>query len=164
MLRLPLMLFSALSSSVCIFLCLTQQHRDLESSLSRRNTDYDRLHADMTALMKDKADLALQCEKLKLELAAVKDDLSTARLTSSSSSDQLRQKTEELARSEAARATAEALCAELRNTISDAKVCDFDCDCDCDCAVEWLQLCACACLRVFVLTPASLCCITSCTG
>ena len=133
--------------------------RELESALSRRNADYDRLHGDLTTQIKEKAEVALQLEKLKLELAAVRDDLASAKSSGSDNSELLRRKVEELNRSETARTTAEALCTELRNNTAAAKVgywlsmcLEFSgaVSCTCLCVRMWFCMCARMCVSVEV--------------
>ncbi len=99
-----------------------QREQEQESALARRTQELESVSRDVAGLTRDNAALALDCERLRLEVASVREDLAAARASGSSGSEQLRVKSEELLRCEAARATAEALCSELRSGLAEAKV------------------------------------------
>ena len=112
--------FCALLLGWCVF--VSPIIRELDSALARKTEECDRLTQNVTSLLQEKAGVVLDGDRLRLELAAVREELAGTKSAGSSSNEQLRQKSEELMRCEAARATAEALVAELRNSVAEAKV------------------------------------------
>jgi chromosome segregation ATPase len=92
------------------------------AALDKCRTDAAATSAALDASERASAALTTDCERLRVELTAVREELAGTKSSGSSSNEQLRQKSDELMRCEAARATAEALVAELRSSVADAKV------------------------------------------
>ncbi len=99
-----------------------QQRSDHAAAVAAVERSRQETSAALEACERSKAAAVQDCERLRLEVASVREDLAGARSSGSSGSEQLRVRTEELMRCEAARATAEALCAELRSGLAEAKV------------------------------------------
>ena len=99
------------------------EYQAATAALEKCRAETASLTASMDSMEKARAVALGDVEKLKSELASVREELSASKATGSGSSEQLRQKSEELMRVDAARATAEALCVELRSSMVDAKVC-----------------------------------------
>ena len=92
------------------------------AALDKCRTDAAATLAALDASERSKASVNGDCERLRVELGLLREELAGTKSSGSSSNEQLRQKSDELMRCEAARATAEALVAELRSSVADAKV------------------------------------------
>ncbi len=137
------------SSSTLYFLCVCEKdmiavcvsgQADCEKQMARMEREATTLRGDhqaataaaeksrlqavasLEACERARAAAVADADRLKAEVASVREELASGRSSASSGSEQLRAKTEELLRCEAARATAEALCAELRGSLADTKV------------------------------------------
>jgi hypothetical protein len=95
---------------------------DQQAALAAVDKRHAETVASLEACERARAAAVADTDRLKAEVASVREELASGRSSVSSGSEQLRAKTEELLRCEAARATAEALCAELRGSLADAKV------------------------------------------